>query len=166
MIRELKLEENEVLVSFDVKSLFTNVPVDEALEVIQAKLLDDETLVERTGIPSDHVTHLLELCLRSTYFVFHGTYYQQQEGAAMGSPVSPVVANIYMEMFEELALRTATTCPRIWKRYVDNTFCVMERIHVTLSWNTSTVYAQLLSLQWSWRLMTFGLPEYVPKKEV
>ena len=130
MIREMRVEENEVLVSFNVKSLFTNVPVDKALEVIQAKLLDDETLVERTGIPPHHVTHLLELCLRSTYFVFHGTYYQQQEGAAMGSSISPVVANICMKMFEELALRTATTCLRIWKRYVDDTFCVMERTHV------------------------------------
>ena len=50
----------------------------------------------------------------------------------MGSPVSPVVANIYMEMFEELALRTAPHAPRIWKRYVDDTFCIMEAEHVDL----------------------------------
>ena len=56
----------------------------------------------------------------------------QTDGAAMGSPVSPVVANIYMEMFEELALRTAPHAPRIWKRYVDDTFCVIEREHVDL----------------------------------
>ena len=48
----------------------------------------------------------------------------------MGSPVSPVVANIYMEMLEELALRTATHPPRIWRRYVDDTFCVITKTEV------------------------------------
>ena len=55
----------------------------------------------------------------------------QVDGVAMGFPVSPVVANIYMEMFEDLALRTASQAPRVWKRYVDDTFCVMERVHVS-----------------------------------
>ena len=76
------------------------------------------------------VTHLLEMCLRTTYFKFQGSYYEQTDGAAMGSPVSPVVANIYMEMFEELALRTATHPPRIWRRYVDDTFCVITKTEV------------------------------------
>ena len=48
----------------------------------------------------------------------------------MGSPVYPMVANIYIDMFEELALSTASHAPRIWKRYVDDTFCVMEAEHV------------------------------------
>ena len=51
---------------------------------------------------------------------------QQKDGAAMGSPVSPVVANIYMESFEEMALRTAIA-PGIWRRYVDDIFCVIEK---------------------------------------
>ena len=46
----------------------------------------------------------------------------------MGSPVSPVVANIYM--FEELALRTATHPPQIWRCYVDDTFCVITKTEV------------------------------------
>ena len=45
----------------------------------------------------------------------------------MGLPVSPVVANIYMEMFEGLAL-TANLAPKIWKRYVNDTFCVIEEM--------------------------------------
>ena len=50
--------------------------------------------------------------------------------APMGSPVSPVLANIYMEMFKELTLTTAPHTPRIWKRYVDDTFCIMGTEHL------------------------------------
>ena len=46
----------------------------------------------------------------------------------MGSPVSPVIANIYMEMFEGLALAT-NLAPGVWKRYVDDTFCVIEEVN-------------------------------------
>ena len=45
----------------------------------------------------------------------------------MGSPVSAVVANLYLEFFEELALRTAPARPRIWKRYVDDTFTLVKQ---------------------------------------
>ena len=45
----------------------------------------------------------------------------------MGSPVSAVVANLYMEFFEELALESAPSRPRFWKRYVDDTCCIMQR---------------------------------------
>ena len=54
-----------------------------------------------------HIIRLLEFCLRSTHFVFQGQHYEQVEGAAMGSPLSPIIANIYMEDFETRALETA-----------------------------------------------------------
>ena len=55
----------------------------------------------------ERVTELLELCLGSTYFGFKGECYGQVSEAAMGPPVSAVVANIYMEFFEELAISTS-----------------------------------------------------------
>ena len=49
------------------------------------------------------------VCLKNTYFSFQDQFYEQVEGAAMGSPVSPIVANLYMEYLEQKALSTAPT---------------------------------------------------------
>ena len=88
------MTEDKVLVSFDVVSLLTNVPihVGEAVKVIQEMLRDDENLVMHTPLSPDRIWELLELCLRSTFFSYNGEFYKQSEGAAMGSPVSAVVA--------------------------------------------------------------------------
>ena len=119
------MSEDEILVSFDVVSLFTNVPIDESVQVIHQMLKEDDTLEERSVMDADRIAELLEVCLRSTYFRYHGDFYQQKEGAAMGSPVSAVVANLYMEFFEDLALTSAPKRPRMWKRYVDDTCCIV-----------------------------------------
>ena len=90
----------------------------------------------RTPLSPHRVAELLQLCLRSTYFSFNGEFYEQREGAAMGSPVSAVVANLYMEFFEELALRTAPDRPRIWKRYVDDTFTLVKKGELLIHLNS------------------------------
>ena len=127
MMGGMSIGEDEMLVSFDVSSLFTNVPVDEAVRVIRDKLQEDRTLGDRTTLSPGKVAGLLETCLKSTYFSYGGDFYEQQEGAAMGSPVSAAVANLYMEFFEELALQSAPARPRLWKRYVDDTFCIVRK---------------------------------------
>ena len=70
---------------------------------------------------------LLEFCLRTTYFTFQGRLYEQVKGAAMGSPISPVVANLFMEDLETKALATALLPPTLWKRYVDDTFTIIQK---------------------------------------
>ena len=79
----------------------TSVPIDPALNIIKDLLVKDNTLKERTVMGVEDIILLLEFCLKHTYFSFQGQFYEQVEGAVMGSPVSPIVANLYMEYLEQ-----------------------------------------------------------------
>ena len=101
-----RLEPGEVITSFDVKALFTSVPVQPSIQIVQQRLQQDNTLPQRTSMSIPQITSLLEFCLTHTYFLFQGKYYEQVQGATMESPISPLIANIFMEEFEVKALNS------------------------------------------------------------
>ena len=106
-LQDKKLEAGEIITSYDVKALFTSVPVQPAIQIVKQRLQQDITLPQRTSMSIPQITSLLEFCLTQTYFLFQGKYYQQTQGAAMGSPISPLIANIFMEEFEVKALQSS-----------------------------------------------------------
>ena len=114
-MKNVKLEEGDELLSFDVVSLFTSIPVDLAIQVAADVLFNDETLLDRSTIPVDDIVDLLDFCLSTTNFKCNDTYYQQIFGTAMGSPVSAVMANLVMEDLEKRALSTSVVQPCFWK---------------------------------------------------
>ena len=113
----LTLQTGECLSSYDVIWLFTSVPIDPALNIIRDLLETDEKLNDRTVLSFQNIMELLGFCLHNTYFSFQNKFYEQVEGVAMGSPISPIVANLYMEHFEGRALMSAATsqvCKGLW----------------------------------------------------
>ena len=77
-IQQLKLFPSETIVSFDGTSLFTYIPISTAVETIRKRLLQDDSLNDRTNFTPDQICALLNLCLSNTYFKYNEGFYRQK----------------------------------------------------------------------------------------
>lgn len=114
----LSIGQDDIMGSFDVTSLFTNVPISCTLEYLSDRLESAKVMDKQ------NILLLTRLCLQNTYFVFRDSYYKQLEGAPMGSPLSPPIANLFMEEFEVALMKSDVLKPKVWLRYVDDVFFV------------------------------------------
>ena len=107
-----ELEEDEELVSFDVVSLYTNVPVLESIHVCA------DLLFSRYSIPVDKETfiELAKIASCNVLMLTHDGYYIQTEGLAMGSPPNPHLANGWMSQFDPVIKGEA----KLYFRYMDD----------------------------------------------
>ena len=134
----IHLQDNETLVSFDVSSLYTNVPVLEAINV-SADLMYNP----RNPTPPVSKATFIELAKIASCNVIMSTHdgmYQQTDGLAMGSPPAPHLANAWMSQFDATIKGTST----LYTRYMDDILCnkLLEEVDTTLT-NINSLHTNL-----------------------
>ena len=134
-IKTKQIPDEHKLVSFDVKSMFTSVPLQ-----LSTDYIDNATTVE-LPLPTDDIMDLLNFCLTSTYFQYNGKHFKQLPGS------SYVLAEIFMQNTEEQAIATYTRTIPLWLRYDDDTFtAVHAKTKYTTFTNTLTNITRTCSL--------------------
>ncbi|XP_064104335.1 uncharacterized protein LOC135214197 [Macrobrachium nipponense] len=109
------------MASFDMESLFANVPVDETIGIILEKVYRNPDM-QPLNIPEESPKTLLDICTKRTPFTTHrGQMFRQKDGMAMGSPLGVLFANFYMGTVEERVF-SQHRCPRMYARYIDDIF--------------------------------------------
>ena len=114
------------MASFDVASLFINIPVDETIDIISNHLFANSVYFE--GFDRSQFTKLLSLSVKNCNFIFNGRIYQQIDGMAMGSSLGPLFANIFMSFHEKSWLYNCPSSfkPLMYRRYVDDCFLLFK----------------------------------------
>ena len=113
------------MVSFDVTSLFTNVPLDYTIDVILKKIYREKKI--KTKLTRQEMKQLLNLCTKDMHFTFNNKTYKQNDGASMGNPLGPVIANIFMTELECTVVPTIRDLLPELIRYVDDTFTLVKK---------------------------------------
>lgn len=121
-VKNLKIASNEIQVSFDVVSLYPNVPIDETL-VFLRKWLERNTLKPEE---INEFVKLTKLCMDENWFQFNEKFYRQKFGCSMGSHMSPFLANLFMSHIET-EMKNQVNFPRIWLRYVDDIWAIIKK---------------------------------------
>ena len=127
----LDQDPNLFMASFDIQSLFTNIPLDEMINICVDLVFHKNKKVK--GMLKRHFKQLLTLSVKSSCFLFNDVCYKQVDGVAMGSPLGPILVNLFLVYYEHKCLEKYPLQfrPKCYRRYVDYIFHMFEsRGHV------------------------------------
>ena len=115
---------NKFLISYDICSLFTRIPLNETIDLAVKLIFDNNPNIK---ITKKDLKKLFEFATSGTHILFDGNYYDQIDGVAMGSPLGPVLANLFMGFYEKQWLKEFNFC-KVWlyRRYVDDIICLFN----------------------------------------
>ena len=124
---------NSYLVILDVSSLYTNTPHKDGLDACGFFLARLSDTCTSNRLPVDRKLNLIRLVLENNHFPFNDDNYLQKMGTAMGSPMAPAYALLFMGKLEQDFLKSRSLVPSIWFRFLDDIFMVwgqsLESLH-------------------------------------
>ena len=123
-INSTKLDKSSFLCSFDIKSLFTNVPLEETINICADTLYNDPT-IEPPPFNREEFITLIKFATMDIEFSFDEVMYRQIEGIGMGNPLGSILSNIFVG-YQESLLFSQTDPPKGYRRYVDDTFAIFQ----------------------------------------
>jgi hypothetical protein len=113
--------------SFDVESLFPNIPLDETIDIVLAKAFKNKN-DKFHGYSKTYFRKLLKIALQESHFQFLELTFDQIDGVAMGSPLAPTMAAFFMDNFEKKYVsKLEKLGVRAWFRYVDDVFVLKNK---------------------------------------
>ena len=124
-LKNVNITNTSCLVSFDIESLYTNIPVKETIDIITDSLYSNDSF---RNLNRNEFRKLLTTIAEDNFIIFNNKFFKQIEGLAMGSPISATFANIFMSYHEQNWLRECLIefKPILYKRYVDDIFVLFK----------------------------------------
>ncbi|XP_068756806.1 uncharacterized protein [Montipora capricornis] len=126
-VHELAINNGDILISYDVSSLFTDVPLEETIHLLANKaMLINNWFNEmyHLNLNKLDLADLLRTATKDKRFTFNGQLYELTDGVVMGFPLGPLLANVFMCSIEE-ALEREGKMPTYYLRFVDDTLIIM-----------------------------------------
>lgn len=102
--------------TFDISNLYTMLPQDESLDILEEFLTEYQLSNRLDGISIKTIRQLAEIILKETAFFYENKYYKQTIGGAMGSPFTLTLANIFMWKWENMTICKQIGCNEIYGR--------------------------------------------------
>ena len=120
IIKDIQIEEEDLFVTVDVSSLYTNIRHEDGIEALKLWLKENGTNLEK----AEFIGTMAKLVLTSNYFTFNRKICLQKQGTAMGTRMAPNYAIIFMHLVEQEILQNPRFKPRIWHHFTDDVFII------------------------------------------
>ena len=114
---------DQFMANLDIESLFTNIPLNEVIDICIDDLLCDTNTIH--NLDRNDMRELLTLAGYESFFIFDQVMYRQIDGVAIGSALGPILAKAFLCHFEKQWLSECPPpdyLPKVFKRYVDDIF--------------------------------------------
>ncbi|KAJ8681931.1 hypothetical protein QAD02_017723 [Eretmocerus hayati] len=140
-LQDITIPSDHILISFDAVQLFTKISLMLIVKAVEKRW---QSLEDQTPLTKNEFLEAVKLIFNNTYFQFEGEFYRQKDGAPMGLPLSPIVANLVMEDCIEECLEKLNNLfdfkPRLLKIFVDDGLAIIPKDQVANFMNTFNNY--------------------------